>query len=65
VAPPTKTRTTAPVIIPGGLKEIHQEYILERAVKATDQERNDPRFNPTEDWTEERYRKGIEYFKNR
>jgi hypothetical protein len=65
VAPPTKTRTTAPVIIPAGLQKIHQEYILERAVKATDQERNDPRFAPTEDWTEERYRKGIEYFKNR
>jgi hypothetical protein len=65
VAPPTKTRTTAPVIIPAGLQKIHQEYILERAVKATDQERNDPRFNPTEDWTEERYRKGIEFFKNR
>jgi hypothetical protein len=65
VAPPTKTRTTAPVVIPAGLQEIHREYILERSVKASEQERNDPRFAPTEDWTEERYRKGIEFFKNR
>ena len=65
VAPPTKTRTTAPVVIPAGLQKIHQEYILERSIKATEQEKNDPRFTPSEDWNEERYRKGIEFFKNR
>jgi len=65
VAPPTKTRTTAAVVIPVGLQKVHQDYILQRSIKATEQEKNDPRFTPSEDWNEERYRKGIEFFKNR
>ena len=65
VAPPTKTRTTTAVVIPVGLQKVHQDYILQRSIKATEQEKNDPRFTPSEDWSEERYRKGIEFFKNR
>ena len=60
-APPTKKRTTEPVVVPLALKKVHEEYILARGIFGSEEEKNDPRFVPN-DWDADRYQKGINYF---